>query len=299
MYIEGLLLNNLQWSICYKTKPNQTKPNPIYSICMYKEDLALTNSQWLRCHKTKLNKSIALVMKFPVSISTFSPSVLMLSWFSNSLISIFILNRTFLSSFLTICLRVRRFKSNSFRFLPEFCFSVEVFSFFLKCWHCFRNSTPVSKDMSHIFNRLSIPWLRFSSKFLTPFIIWGSIYNWSFVSFISFTISFIFFSGISPLLSRKCLISSLIFQVTTFRIILSIPLVCSFLWLIIKLLNKVHTMQKLKVIIFHWIPSLIRIKGRHRTYSAAKSTVIMVSDDNLKIPYTDIKVFAKEYIRGI
>ena len=25
MYIENLAINNLQWSICHKTKPNQTK----------------------------------------------------------------------------------------------------------------------------------------------------------------------------------------------------------------------------------------------------------------------------------
>ena len=27
-----LALNNLQWLICHKTQPNQTKPNPIYLI---------------------------------------------------------------------------------------------------------------------------------------------------------------------------------------------------------------------------------------------------------------------------
>ena len=27
MYIEDLLLNNLKWLICHKSKPNQTKPN--------------------------------------------------------------------------------------------------------------------------------------------------------------------------------------------------------------------------------------------------------------------------------
>ena len=32
MYKEDLALNNLQWLICYKTKPNQTKPNQIISI---------------------------------------------------------------------------------------------------------------------------------------------------------------------------------------------------------------------------------------------------------------------------
>ena len=29
MYKENLALNNLQWLICHKTKPNQTKPNQI------------------------------------------------------------------------------------------------------------------------------------------------------------------------------------------------------------------------------------------------------------------------------
>ena len=73
MYKEDLALNNLQWLICHKTKPNQiiyiwyicikriwhsitysgwyaikpnqTKPNHIYLIYMYKEDLALNNQQ--------------------------------------------------------------------------------------------------------------------------------------------------------------------------------------------------------------------------------------------------------------
>ena len=50
MYKEDLVLNNLQWLICHKTKRN-----PIYLIYMYKEDLALNNLQWLICHKTKPN----------------------------------------------------------------------------------------------------------------------------------------------------------------------------------------------------------------------------------------------------
>ena len=54
MYKEDLALNNLQWLICHKTKPNQK--NPIYLIYMYKEDLALNNLQWLICHKTKPNQ---------------------------------------------------------------------------------------------------------------------------------------------------------------------------------------------------------------------------------------------------
>ena len=50
MYIKNLALNNLQWLICHKTKPNH-----IYLIYMYKKDLALNNLQWLICHITKLN----------------------------------------------------------------------------------------------------------------------------------------------------------------------------------------------------------------------------------------------------
>ena len=55
MYKEDLALNNLQWLICHKTKPNPTQSNPIYLIYMYKEDLALNKLQWLICHKTKPN----------------------------------------------------------------------------------------------------------------------------------------------------------------------------------------------------------------------------------------------------
>ena len=52
MYKEDLALNNLQWLVCHKTKPNQTKPNQItYYIYIYieryiereREDLALKN----------------------------------------------------------------------------------------------------------------------------------------------------------------------------------------------------------------------------------------------------------------
>ncbi len=52
---EDLVLNNLQWLICHKTKPNQTKPNHIYLIYMYKEDMALNNQQGLNC-QIKQNK---------------------------------------------------------------------------------------------------------------------------------------------------------------------------------------------------------------------------------------------------
>ena len=52
MYKEDLALNNLQWLICHKTKPNH-----IHLIYMYKEDLALNNLQWLICHKTQPNQT--------------------------------------------------------------------------------------------------------------------------------------------------------------------------------------------------------------------------------------------------
>ena len=37
---------------------NPTKPNPTYFIYMYKEDLALNNLQWLICQKPKPNQII-------------------------------------------------------------------------------------------------------------------------------------------------------------------------------------------------------------------------------------------------
>ena len=52
MYKNNLALNNLQWLIC-----NKTKPNHIYFIYMYKKDLALNNLQWLICHKTQPNQN--------------------------------------------------------------------------------------------------------------------------------------------------------------------------------------------------------------------------------------------------
>ena len=42
MYKEDLALNNLQWLICHKTKPNQIIYILIY---MYIEDIALNNQQ--------------------------------------------------------------------------------------------------------------------------------------------------------------------------------------------------------------------------------------------------------------
>ena len=41
MYKLDLALDNLQWSICHKTKPKYY----LYLIYMYKEDLALNNLQ--------------------------------------------------------------------------------------------------------------------------------------------------------------------------------------------------------------------------------------------------------------
>ena len=47
-----LELNNLQWLICHKTKPNQIR----YLTYTYEKDLELNNLQWLICHKTKPNQ---------------------------------------------------------------------------------------------------------------------------------------------------------------------------------------------------------------------------------------------------
>ena len=57
IYKQDLASKNLQWLICYKTKPNH-----IYLIYMYKLDLALNNLQWMICHKTK-----------PIKVMSFYP----------------------------------------------------------------------------------------------------------------------------------------------------------------------------------------------------------------------------------
>ena len=52
MYKEDLALNNLQWLICHKIKPNQI----LYIWYMNKKDLALVNLQWLICHEIQPNQ---------------------------------------------------------------------------------------------------------------------------------------------------------------------------------------------------------------------------------------------------
>ena len=54
MYKENFASNIQGRLICHKTKPNQTKPNPIYLIKMYKENFALNNQGRLICHQTKI-----------------------------------------------------------------------------------------------------------------------------------------------------------------------------------------------------------------------------------------------------
>ena len=39
MYKEDLALNNLQWLICHKTKPNQIKPNQNIHTNIYKKEI--------------------------------------------------------------------------------------------------------------------------------------------------------------------------------------------------------------------------------------------------------------------
>ena len=48
---QDFALNNLQWLVCHKTKPNH-----IYLIYMYKEDFASNNLQGLIYHKTQPNQ---------------------------------------------------------------------------------------------------------------------------------------------------------------------------------------------------------------------------------------------------
>ena len=52
MYQADLALNNLQWLLRHKIKPNQNKSNQLYLIYMHK-DLAFNSRQWLICHKIK------------------------------------------------------------------------------------------------------------------------------------------------------------------------------------------------------------------------------------------------------
>ena len=55
MYKEDLALNNPQWLICHKTKPNQTK-SYIFNIYIY--NLALNKLQWMIYLKTQPNQII-------------------------------------------------------------------------------------------------------------------------------------------------------------------------------------------------------------------------------------------------
>ena len=52
MYKEDLALNNQQWLICHKTKPNYDCP--VGHMAKH-ENLTLNNLQWLICYKTKPN----------------------------------------------------------------------------------------------------------------------------------------------------------------------------------------------------------------------------------------------------
>ena len=58
MYKEALVLNNLQWLICYKIQPNEIVYILYIYVCVYKKDLVLNNLQWLICHKTQPNQII-------------------------------------------------------------------------------------------------------------------------------------------------------------------------------------------------------------------------------------------------
>ena len=62
---------------------------------------------------------------------------------------------SFLWSFLTNRLRVLRSRSDSFHFLPEFCFSVEVFPFFSNVIITFVTVLPVIPNNSTVFVKLA------------------------------------------------------------------------------------------------------------------------------------------------
>ena len=51
---------------------NQAKPNPLYLIYMYQEDLALNNPQWLICHKIKPNETNHSQFSLKISFLIFS-----------------------------------------------------------------------------------------------------------------------------------------------------------------------------------------------------------------------------------
>ena len=58
---------------------------------------------------------------------------------------------------------------------------------------------------------------------------------------------------------------------------------------IVKLLNKLDSMNHSKKVIFCWIPSHIGIQGNDKADSLAKAALYMVPDKKSKIPYTDLK----------
>lgn len=68
--------------------------------------------------------------------------------------------------------------------------------------------------------------------------------------------------------------------------------------LIQSLLYKLHSMEKSKNIIFCWIPSHVGIQGGDKADNAAKSSLKMTIDENLQIPYTDLKSKIYKYIRN-
>ena len=68
IYINKLdfALNNLQWLICHKTKPNYT-----YLIYKNKLDLTLNNLQWLICHKINPNPNHKKISAFHLAFAFF------------------------------------------------------------------------------------------------------------------------------------------------------------------------------------------------------------------------------------
>ena len=58
---------------------------------------------------------------------------------------------------------------------------------------------------------------------------------------------------------------------------------------IVKLLNKLNSMNHSKKVIFCWILSLREIQGNNKADSLAKAALNMVPDKKSKIPYNDLK----------
>ena len=65
---------------------------------------------------------------------------------------------------------------------------------------------------------------------------------------------------------------------------------------IVKLLNKLNSMNHSKKVIFCWIPHHIGIQGNDKVDLFAKAALNMVPDKKSKIPYTDLQLKIRQII---